>query len=159
MIAHYSYMVLLIKFVINTSFSLQAIGSLNPEIALNSINSQLKLLVLTFPRLHIVWSSSPYEMASIFAKLKCDAAVPDVDCAMAMGQDSCSVEKESIYAQHPIALLQPLPGVTLRNYQGLAKKYKSISDICAASQDDLTLVLGAEAAAKLYKFIHDSSSK
>ncbi|KAJ2056197.1 DNA repair protein RAD16 [Coemansia sp. S146] len=159
MIAHYSYAVLLIEFEMNTSFSLQAIGSLNPEIALNSINSQLTLLVLTFPRLRIVWSSSPHETASIFAELKRDAAEPDVDRAVAMGQDDCSVEKESIYAPHPIALLQSLPGVTLRNYQALAKKFKSVSDICAVSQDDLTLVLGAEAAAKLYKFIHDSSSK
>ncbi|KAJ2115315.1 DNA repair protein RAD16 [Coemansia sp. RSA 922] len=157
MIAHYSYAVLLIEFEMNTSFSLQPIGSLNPEIALNSINSQLTLLVLAFPRLRIVWSSSPYETASIFAELKRDAAEPDVDRAVAMGQDDCAVEKESIYAQHPIALLQSLPGVTLRNYQALAKKFKSVSDICAASQDDLTLVLGAEAAAKLYKFIHESS--
>ncbi|KAJ2827813.1 DNA repair protein RAD16 [Coemansia furcata] len=157
MIAHYSYAVLLIEFEMNTSFSLQAIGSLSPEIAMNSINSQLTLLVLSFPRLRIIWSSSPYETASIFTELKRDAAEPDVDRAVAMGQDDCSVEKESIYASHPISLLQSLPGVTLRNYQTLAKKFKSVSDICAASKDDLALVLGVEAAAKLYEFINNSS--
>ncbi|KAJ2728849.1 DNA repair protein RAD16 [Coemansia sp. BCRC 34962] len=158
MIAHYSYAVLLIEFELNTSFSLQAVGSLNPDIAVNSINSQLTMLVLAFPRLRIIWSSSPYETASIFTELKRDAAEPDIDRAMAMGQDDCSVEKESIYASHPIALLQSLPGVTLRNYQALAKKFKSVSDICAASKDDLVLAMGTEAALKLYKFIHSSSA-
>ncbi|KAJ2384880.1 DNA repair protein RAD16 [Coemansia sp. RSA 2611] len=158
MIAHYSYAVLLIEFEMNTSFSLQAIGSLNPDIAVNSINSQLTMLVLTFPRLRIVWSSSPYETASIFTELKRDAAEPDIDRAVAMGQDDSSVEKESIYASHPISLLQSLPGVTLRNYQALANRFKSISDICAASKDDLVSVLGMEAAIKLYEFIRNSSA-
>ncbi|KAJ2689193.1 DNA repair protein RAD16 [Coemansia spiralis] len=158
MIAHYSYAVLLIEFEMNTLFSLQAIGSLNPDIAVNSINSQLTILVLTFPRLRIVWSSSPYETANIFTELKRDAAEPDIDRAVAMGQDDSSVEKESIYASHPIALLQSLPGVTLRNYQALANKFKSISDICAASKDDLVSVLGMEAAIKLYEFIRNSSA-
>ncbi|KAJ2392425.1 DNA repair protein RAD16, partial [Coemansia sp. RSA 2611] len=158
MIAHYSYTVLLIEFEVNTSFSLQAIGSLNPDIAVNSINSQLTMLVLTFPCLRIVWSSSTYEAASIFTELKRDAAEPDIDRAVAMGQDDSSVEKESIYASHPISLLQSLPGVTLRNYQALANKFKSISDICAASKDDLVSVLGMEAAIKLYEFIRNSSA-
>ncbi|KAJ1813315.1 DNA repair protein RAD16, partial [Coemansia sp. RSA 2675] len=105
MIAHYSYTVLLIEFEMSTSFSLQAIGSLNPDIVVNSINSQLTMLVLTFPRLRIVWSSSPYEAASIFTELKRDAAEPNIDRAVAMGQGDSSVEKESIYASHPIALL------------------------------------------------------
>ncbi|KAJ2012150.1 DNA repair protein RAD16 [Coemansia sp. S85] len=158
MIAHYSYAVLLIEFEMNTSFSLQAIGSLNPDIVVNSINSQLTMLVLTFPRLRIVWSSSPYETASIFTELKRDAAEPDIDRAVAMGQNDSSVEKESIYASHSTALLQSLQGVTLRNYQALANKFKSISDICAASKDDLVSVLGMEAAIKLYEFIRNSSA-
>ncbi|KAJ2506207.1 DNA repair protein RAD16 [Coemansia sp. RSA 2052] len=143
----------------NTSFSLQAIAAVNSDITSKSINSQLTMLVLAFPRLRIIWSSSPHETVSIFAEFKRDAAEPNVDRAIAMGQDNCAVEKESIYATNSIALLQSLPGVTLRNYQALIQKFKSVSDICSATKDDLVLVLGTEAATKLHEFIHDNSSK
>ncbi|KAJ2336317.1 DNA repair protein RAD16 [Coemansia sp. RSA 2681] len=159
MLAHYKYAALLIEFEMNTSFSLQAIDAVNSDITSKSINSQLTMLVLAFPRLRIIWSSSPHETVSIFAEFKRDAAEPDVDRAIAMGQDNCAVEKKSIYATNSIALLQSLPGVTLRNYQALIQKFKSVSDICLATKDDLVLVLGTEAATKLHEFIHDNSSK
>ncbi|KAJ2001132.1 DNA repair protein RAD16 [Coemansia thaxteri] len=154
MTTHYTYAVLLIEFELNTSFSLQPIGALSPNIAFNSLTSQLTLLVLAFPRLRIIWSSSPYESVAIFSDLKRDSAEPDIDRAVSMGQSDDSVEKESIYAAGPIALLMSLPGVSLRNYQSLARKFSSVREICSAPIEDLAAVLGQESATKLFDFVH-----
>ncbi|KAJ1988666.1 DNA repair protein RAD16 [Coemansia spiralis] len=154
MCRHYKFATLMVEFEVNTSFSLQAIGGIGADISVTSVNSKLTLLVLAFPRLRIVWSSSPYETASIFAELKRDAQEPDADRAVARGQNDDSVERESIYNSSPIELLQSLPGVTQRNYQQLARKFKSIKELCGAKKQELRAILGAEAADQLYEFIH-----
>ncbi|KAJ2222765.1 DNA repair protein RAD16, partial [Coemansia sp. RSA 485] len=158
MTRHYAYAALLIEFEVNTSFSLQAMGGVTADIQIGSINSQLAMLVLAFPRLRIVWSSSPYETVNIFAELKRNAQEPDIERAVAMGTDDAAVERESIYSQSPVALLQSLPGVNLRNYQTLARKYKNIRQICGASKQELEELLGNERAAKLHGFLHTSTT-
>ncbi|KAJ2856290.1 DNA repair protein RAD16 [Coemansia erecta] len=158
MIRHYAYAALLIEFEVNTSFSLQAMGGVTADIQIGSINSQLAMLVLAFPRLRIIWSSSPYETVNIFVELKRNAQEPDIERAVAMGTDDTAVERESIYSQSPVSLLQSLPGVNLRNYQKLAGKYKNICEICKASKKELEELLGSECAAKLYDFLHLSTT-
>ncbi|KAJ1732067.1 DNA repair protein RAD16 [Coemansia biformis] len=157
MTRHYSYAALLIEFEVNTSFSLQAIGGLSSDIAVNSVTSQLTMLVLAFPRLRVIWSSSPYETVSIFAELKQGALEPSIDRAVAVGQDDASVEREGVYSQAPIALLQSLPGVTLKNYQALARAYRNVRELAAASQPDLAEILGADAAQRLHGFFRSKA--
>ncbi|KAJ2654408.1 DNA repair protein RAD16 [Coemansia sp. RSA 1200] len=163
MIKHYRYAALLIEFEANTSFSLLAIGGIAQDVSIGAIHSQLAILALAFPQLRILWSSSPYETVNIFAELKRSAAEvddrePDADRAVAMGQDDSTIDRESIYNSNPVALLQALPGVTVKNYQLLIHKYSSIREICAASRADLDSVLGEEAAAKLHGFIHKNTA-
>ncbi|KAJ2523676.1 DNA repair protein RAD16 [Coemansia sp. RSA 2049] len=164
MIKHYRYAALLIEFEVNTSFSLLAIGGIAQDVSIGAIHSQLAILALAFPQLRILWSISPYETVNIFAELKRSAAElddrePDADRAVAMGQDDSTIDRESIYNSNPVALLQSLPGVTVKNYQLLIHKYSSIREICAASRADLDSVLGEEAAAKLHDFIHKNTTK
>ncbi|KAJ1805866.1 DNA repair protein RAD16, partial [Coemansia sp. RSA 2599] len=157
MTRHYAYAALLIEFEVNTSFSLQAMGGVTADIQIGSINSQLAMLVLAFPRLRIIWSSSPYETVNIFVELKRNAQEPDIERAVAMGTEDAAVERESIYSQSPVALLQSLPGVNLRNYQVLAKRYRSIRQICGASRKELDELVGSECASKLYDFLRASA--
>ncbi|KAJ1719226.1 DNA repair protein RAD16 [Coemansia erecta] len=82
----------------------------------------------------------------------------DIERAVTMGQEDTGVERESIYTQSPIALLQSLPGVSLRDYQALARKYRNIRRICAAKKDELEQVLDKAAAGKLYEFLHATAS-
>ncbi|KAJ2720227.1 DNA repair protein RAD16 [Coemansia sp. Benny D115] len=154
MTRHYAHAALLIEFEPNSSFSLQALGGLSADIQFGAIGSQLAMLVLAFPRLRILWSSSPYETVSIFAELKRGMDEPDAERAVAAGQDDAAVEREAAYAAAPIALLQALPGVTLRNYQALASRFASMRELCAASVDDLGAVLDGEAARKLHSFLN-----
>ncbi|KDN46847.1 hypothetical protein RSAG8_03924, partial [Rhizoctonia solani AG-8 WAC10335] len=79
MMAHYKQPVLLIEFEENKSFTLQAFqdtrptsrkkdkaGPNAPEIDDWDIQSKVVLLTLAFPKLRIIWSSSPYATADIF---------------------------------------------------------------------------------------------
>ena len=51
------------------------------------IQSKIVLLTLSFPRLRIIWSSSPFATAEIFADLKRNSAEPDPSKAISTGAD------------------------------------------------------------------------
>ncbi|KAG5458437.1 MAG: restriction endonuclease type II-like protein, partial [Olpidium bornovanus] len=84
---HYKIPVLLIEFDQGKSFSLQvsgircfptplsvaacgSLGDQKEDITLSDVSSKLVLLSIAFPHLRIIWSSSPYETASMFEMLK-----------------------------------------------------------------------------------------
>jgi DNA excision repair protein ERCC-4 len=74
MCLHYRTPVLLIEFSQLRAFDaglhgVGGVGSGGPN-DLNDVGSKLTLLTLTFPKLRIIWSSSPAATAEIFADLK-----------------------------------------------------------------------------------------
>ncbi|KAJ2826688.1 DNA repair endonuclease XPF, partial [Coemansia erecta] len=157
MTRHYACAALLVEFEVNASFSLQAIGGLSDAISPAAVTSQLAMLALAFPRLRVLWSCSPYETVSIFAELKQGRGEPDADRAVAVGQDDAAVERDSLYSAAPVALLQSLPGVTPKNYQALARRFRGMRELCAADRSDLEQLLGAGPAAQLHGFLHQAS--
>src|SRR5258705_12075209 len=58
----------------------------NPAVG-STIHGKLVLLTLTFPRVRIIWSSSPYATADIFNDLKSNARKPDYRAAVAVGAE------------------------------------------------------------------------
>lgn len=76
---HYQHPILLIEFDQEKSFSLQSLNetkggnpkNINKATKPSEIETQAKLVILTtsFPRLRVIWSSSPYATADIFADL------------------------------------------------------------------------------------------
>lgn len=66
----YKVPILLIEFDQNKSFSLQAVADMRENIRVTDLSSKLVLLTLAFPKLRIIWSSSPHETAKIFSELK-----------------------------------------------------------------------------------------
>src|ERR1700761_5732939 len=53
-----------------------------------TIQQKLVLLTLAFPRVRVIWSSSPYASADIFKDLKTNSREPDYAAAVAIGADS-----------------------------------------------------------------------
>lgn len=116
MLQHYKNPLLLIEFDQNKSFTFDAFASastpgtsfltdygfsssgtgttslsvssslMNPS-SPKSAQHLLVLLTLTFPRLKIIWSSSPYQTAEIFADLKKNNPEPDPLRAVQIGLD------------------------------------------------------------------------
>ncbi|KAF5530520.1 DNA excision repair ERCC-4, partial [Fusarium phyllophilum] len=83
MFQFYKSVMLLIEFDQNKSFTLEPFadlsGSLNsvaPTNMSSDLQSKLVLLTLAFPKLRIIWSSSPYQTAEIFESLKTQEEEP-----------------------------------------------------------------------------------
>ncbi|KAJ8526704.1 hypothetical protein K7X08_029181 [Anisodus acutangulus] len=74
---YYRIPVLLIEFSLDKSFSFQCASEIGDDVTPNSIISKHSLLVLHFPRLHIIWSRSLHATAEIFASLKLNQDEPD----------------------------------------------------------------------------------
>src|SRR6266536_308490 len=76
MLQHYTNPMLLIEFDQHKSFTLDPFSDLSNAAALKNadntsdLQSKLVLLTIAFPRLKIIWSSSPYQTAEIFEELK-----------------------------------------------------------------------------------------
>ena len=67
---HYKTPILLIEFDEGKSFSLQNLSDMKDTIVATDLSSKLVLLTLTFPKVKLIWSSSPHETAAVFKELK-----------------------------------------------------------------------------------------
>ena len=70
MCLHYKTPILLIEFDEGKSFSLQNLSDMKETIVATDLSSKLVLLTLTFPKVKLIWSSSPHETAAVFKELK-----------------------------------------------------------------------------------------
>ena len=117
MSTHYKIPILLIEFDQKKSFSLETYSDAKGNAHQNTdtdLHSKLVLLTLTFSRLRIIWSSSPYATADIFADLKTNRDEPDAVKAAAVGADEgdqVAGDSEAAVNQTPQELLRSMPGI------------------------------------------------
>ncbi|KAK6503617.1 hypothetical protein TWF481_008626 [Arthrobotrys musiformis] len=103
MLAGYPEPVLLIEFDQDKSFSLEPFADLSATTttAQSDLQAKIVLLTLHFPKLRIIWSSSPYQTAEIFEELKKNEYEPDplkaVSVGLADGEDG-----HNLYAPTPM---------------------------------------------------------
>ncbi|PWN35969.1 uncharacterized protein FA14DRAFT_146072 [Meira miltonrushii] len=184
MSANFQHPVLLIEFEQNKSFALQTIndsrgGGANPmnkKIHENDVQSKLVLLTLSFPRLRIVWSSSPYATADIFAELKQNFEEPDEAIVSKIGTNIISNNEADGAQQANEApkglfsvkttgiednlnttlqeILLSLPGITTKNYMLIIRSVRDLADLCEMTVDEITHLIGKEAGRKLFNFLH-----
>jgi DNA excision repair protein ERCC-4 len=195
MLQHYKNPLLLIEFDQNKSFTFDAFASAtgptsfladyglsssgqatstssssmanpsNPK----SAQHMLVLLILAFPRLRIIWSSSPYQTAEIFAELKKNAAEPDPLRAVQIGLDvqlSDAANPGDVMAaagiEHrtfnllPQDMLRAVPGVTPQALERLILETDNLNDIANMEMDQLDPLVGKKAARKIYNFFRKS---
>lgn len=121
--------------------------------AFKSVQSKLVLLTLTFPRVRIIWSSSPYATAEIFNDLKLHNNEPDLSKAVAVGaEDDADVGAGVNLAAEE--LLRSLPGVTAKNARYVMGKVSSIDELCALNMEQIQDILGVEPGRACWEFIH-----
>lgn len=166
---HYPYPILLIEFDQDRAFTWQSMGDVRSahgraQAARSTpsdldVQSKLVLLTLTFPRLHIIWSSSPYASVEIFADLKQNYDDPDPERAASVGLDDSlqrQGQREASLNITPYEMLCSMPGVTLKNAAYLAQHIPNIQVLCETPLSDLQSLIGAEAGRKLHQFLHRS---
>lgn len=159
MFQHYKSPMLLIEFDQNKSFTLEPFAdlsgnlkSVNPDNVSSDLQSKLVLLTLAFPKLRIIWSSSPYQTAEIFESLKAQEEEPDPIAAVRAGLEKNEVAEEQPFNQQPEEMLMHVPGVTSKNIKTLTLETESIRDIANMSVEDLEPLVGGESARRIARF-------
>ncbi|KAG2342616.1 hypothetical protein BDR05DRAFT_1060084 [Suillus weaverae] len=178
MSVHYKQPVLLIEFEENKAFSLETVaesaksyikptnkyppkkstGPTDSDRAPPSVQSKLVLLTLHFPRVRIIWSSSPYGTADIFNDLKANAFEPDPNRAIAIGAEEDPEAGAGINAAAE-ELLRCLPGVTAKNVKYVMNKVGSVRELCELDRKGVQGILGVEPGNACYDFMHRGERK
>ncbi|GAA5808344.1 hypothetical protein MFLAVUS_001734 [Mucor flavus] len=157
MSAHYKIPILLIEFDQNKSFSLQSLSDMKDNLRITDTSSKLVLLTLAFPKLRIIWSSSPNETAKIFLELKKTEDEPDSKKATAIGADG--EDGDTIYNMTPQDILRSMPGVTSINYKIIMNQIQDLDELMHLSQKRINDMIGEEQGRKLYQFIHKKGNQ
>lgn len=163
MLQHYKSPMLLIEFDQNKSFTLEPFadlsGSLSSMSATNAssdLQSKLVLLTLAFPRLKIIWSSSPYQTAEIFESLKTQEHEPDPIQAVRIGLEGSQKAEDQSFNREPQDMLRAVPGVTGKNIKNLIVEMGSVKEVANATVDELEPAVGKEAGRQIFRFFNKS---
>ncbi|PKS09506.1 hypothetical protein jhhlp_004123 [Lomentospora prolificans] len=163
MFQHYRNPMLLIEFDQNKSFTLEpfadlsgSLSSVAPSNVASDLQSKIVLLTLAFPKLRIIWSSSPYQTAEIFESLKKQEHEPDPIAAVRAGLEkgAGSGVEEQVFNQTPQDMLATVPGVTPTNIGTLIHKTKNVRQVANMDTKELEPLVGGEPARMIYGFFN-----
>lgn len=132
-----------------------------------SIQAKLVLLTLTFPRLRIIWSSSPHASSEIFKELKINQFEPDLKKALLIGSEEDQNQNQggsssmgngrgggegvNVAAED---LLRTFPGVTSKNVRYVMRRVGSVRELCEMSVEGVQEILGSEPGKACWEFLH-----
>ncbi|KAH8838344.1 hypothetical protein MCOR27_009988 [Pyricularia oryzae] len=162
MFQHYKNPMLLIEFDQNKSFTLEpfadlsgTLNSIRPSAQPSDLQSRLVLLTLAFPKLRIIWSSSPYETAEIFERLKAQEPEPDPIAAVRAGLDgSTGVGDDQPFNTEPQEMLGIVPGITPKNIKAITAQVDNLRVIANMPLPELEVVAGKEVSRQVYGFFN-----
>ena len=127
----------------------------------NDLRSKIVLLTITFPKLRIIWSSSPYQTVDIFRELKENRDEPDAGKAVRVGADevaggvAAEGTGEAGFSTAPQDILRNLPGITTKNYRYVMSKVDNIEALCGMELKELQELIGVEPGRSLHAFIQN----
>ncbi|EPS36933.1 hypothetical protein H072_9480 [Dactylellina haptotyla CBS 200.50] len=147
--------VLLIEFDQDKSFNLEPFMDLGTAASANQTDLQAKIVLLTlhFPKLRIIWSSSPYQTAEIFEELKRNQGEPDPVKSLSIGLENWDNEF-SIYSPTAMEMLKALPGINNKNNKNLLLEIDSMLEVSNADEKGLIMLIGDEAGRKVHGFFN-----
>ena len=158
MLLHYKSPMLLIEFDQNKSFTLDPFAetTLPTTITPNSqdIQSKLVMLTLAFPRLKIIWSSSPYQTAEIFEELKKNQDEPDPVKAVQVGLEAGERPGEQSFNQNPQEMLRAVPGVTGKNTGRITLEVEDLLALSNLDEAALGELVGRQVGGQVWRFFN-----
>lgn len=122
------------------------------------LQSKIVLLTLTFPRVRIIWSSSPYATTEIFKDLKTNNPEPDPSKAIAIGADDDPDVGAGVNAAAE-ELLRCLPGINAKNIKHVMSKIKSVREFCEMDILQVQDILGVEPGKLCWEFMHKGEAR
>ena len=125
------------------------------------IQSKLVLLTLSFPRLRIIWSSSPHASVEIIKELKANFPEPDVLKAISKGVEEDAGNDAELEDVNTLAedLVRALPGIRTKNLRYVMERVGSVTTLCELSLEELQKLLGVDPGTKCYNFICKGSKR
>jgi DNA excision repair protein ERCC-4 len=165
MMEHYKHPMLLIEFDQNKSFTLEPFTDFSSVAAANTsglatapdLQAKIVMLTLAFPRLRIIWSSSPYQTAEIFAELKKQQEEPDPLKAVQLGLDpNQSGDEMRSFNQTSQDMLRALPGVNENVVTTLMLKSESIEEVANMNEREVCWLVGTDIGRRIHRFFNRS---
>lgn len=163
MLQHYKWPMLLIEFDQHKAFTLDPFTDHHHSTALSTaanpsadLQSKLVLLTLAFPRLKIIWSSSPYQTAEIFEELKKQQEEPDPIKAVQVGLGFDEDPADQSFNQAPHDMLRCVPGVTPKNMHRLTLAVQDLVEVSNLTEAELDGMVGREAGRLMWRFFNRS---
>jgi DNA excision repair protein ERCC-4 len=163
MMEHYKSPMLLIEFDQNKSFTLEPFSDLSAPTtsaglaATPDLQSKIVMLTLAFPRLKIIWSSSPYQTAEIFSELKKQADEPDPLKAVQLGLDpNMAGDELRSFGQVTQDMLRAIPGVNDKVATNITLEVENIVELANMEEKELAGLVGTEAARRIHRFFNKS---
>lgn len=162
MLQHYKHPMLLIEFDQAKSFTLDPFADHHPTTAIASaanpadLQSKLVLLTLAFPRLKVIWSSSPYQTAEIFEELKKNQDEPDPVKAVQIGLGVGEDPTDQSFNQTPQEMLRAVPGITAKNLARLTLEVTNVAAVANLALEELDPLVGREAGRQVWRFFNRS---
>ncbi|KIW09588.1 uncharacterized protein PV09_00459 [Verruconis gallopava] len=160
MLEHYKNPMLLIEFGDVKSFTLEPFADLTNSaaaaaMAAPDLQSKIVMLTLHFPRLRIIWSSSPYQTVQIFEELKKQQEEPDPYKAVMIGlEEGEDPETGRTFNQDPMDMLRAVPGVTEKNIVRLSLEVRNIQELANAEDGELDQLVGRDAGRQIWRFFN-----
>jgi DNA excision repair protein ERCC-4 len=162
MMEHYKQPMLLIEFDQNKSFTLEpftdfsAPSNASGLAAAPDLQGKLVMLTLAFPRLRIIWSSSPYQTAEIFHELKKGQEEPDPLKAVQLGLDPNGGDEMRSFNQTSQDMLRALPGVSESIVMTLMLRTESVAELANMTEREICWLIGTDVGRRVYRFLNRS---
>lgn len=169
---HYKYPTLLIEFDHGQSFSLEpfserrnyrskdssTVHPISSKLSQDEIQMQLSKLVMRFPGLRIIWSSSPLQTVNIILELKLGREQPDPTLSVGLGSkikppSKVGKKDKQTDEAEKLTRLLAIPGISNVDYFNIRRKVKSYKKLANLSSQDLTDLFGDELRDKITIFI------
>ncbi|EOD50894.1 putative dna repair protein [Neofusicoccum parvum UCRNP2] len=161
MLQHYKNPMLLIEFDQNKSFTLEPFADLSQSaaaaaMAVPDLQAKIVMLTIAFPRLRIIWSSSPYQTAEIFEELKKQQDEPDPIKAVQIGLDDGEDPESRTFSQVPQDMLRAVPGVSgnEKMLQRITFDVGSVFELANMTEEELNELCGREAGRQIHRFFN-----
>lgn len=173
MAKYYKYPTLLIEFDQGQSFSLEpfserrnyrnkdssTVHPISSKLSQDEIQMQLAKLVMRFPSLRLIWSSSPLQSVNIILELKLGREQPDPTMSVSLGSKTGQTNgtgkknKDLSIDQERFTKLLDVPGISKVEYFDIRRKVKSFKKLSTMSQQDLTDLFGDDLGQKINHFL------
>lgn len=118
------------------------------------------LLTLHFPRLRLIWSSSPHESVKILSDLKLNNPEPEELAAILKGSSAGGGPGgdtgllPGVENPGAVEMLRAIPGVSGHNVKYVMSRVEGIAELVDMQEAQVKDVLGEESGQKAWEFMH-----